>query len=401
MLRVKNPSSVQSEDPSGTKYLHKRTGEIQPVKPEMTEIRKDGKTIISIQGDSVNARKLLAKKTDELLSKGYKILEFNMQEVSEVPPLSIEFNFQVTQGIVLEINKIALEYYALSGLDISLLGNLCERVRSLDTSLNNVIFCNWQNEVREFNSKEISHLIVLKKDVTGALFCYIELFNVVCAYIKLLDDFEGDADFLYYQDAITGDKLDWNVEIDIPDNLENRNDKESFGILVNSLIERLREKEFTQVCADTYALIRTELEQEVEKGTLPKADFLRTYTTRCCMALGELSVADFPYMIEDFKDEENSQINFIHSNMPQEVFEKFCEVYQHLTGLKVDFPSEGRFIFEGFLDQPFLKRGKISLIKVYCILKHEETGRKRYIPYRDFFIGLSPTRIESIDLNEK
>ena len=152
----------------------------------------------------------------------------------------------------------------------------------------------------------------------------------------------------------------------------------------------MRERNFSSIIKEIFNDIKTKADKEVQDGTLTEKDFTETYIKRCSEAIAQLSVHDFPYMIEDFKDEENQELNYIHSNLQDSQFEKFCKLNQHIIGIKVNFPDEGEYLFDSFHKQPFLKRNKITLVKVYCVLTHSETRQKKYIPYRDFFEGIVP-----------
>jgi hypothetical protein len=391
VLGLKNANSVHSEDPEGTKYLYRKTGEVSHIKPELTEVKKDGKTYIIVDGDKKNAVKYFAKHTAELLKMGYKPLKFDVTEINgSAPPLRIESNFEITKEIILELNKIAIEFYAHSGLELSQVKHISERVNALDTELNNVIFCNREGEIRTIGQQEISHLIVLRTNKNGTLYCYIELFNIICAYIKLYDNCDKTINYIYHQDAITGEQFANNVTLNLEAEPANKNDTESFELLINAVFDRLRERNFFSITNEIYSDIKIKTEKEVKDGSIAENDFAETYINRCCEALAQLSVHDFPYMIEDFKDEENHELNYIHSNLQDTQFDKFCELNQHIIGLKVNFPDEGEYFLDSFHKRPFLKRNGITLVKVYCILTHSETKKKKYLPYRDFFEGLVP-----------
>ena len=77
-------------------------------------------------------------------------------------------------------------------------------------------------------------------------------------------------------------------------------------------------------------------------------------------------------------------------NLQDTQFEKFCELNQHIIGVKVNFSDDGEYLFDSFHKRPFIKRNGITLVKVYCVLTHSETKQKKYIPYRDFFEGIIP-----------
>ncbi len=104
--------------------------------------------------------------------------------------------------------------------------------------------------------------------------------------------------------------------------------------------------------------------------------------------IAELSLFDFPYIVEDFKDEENDEVNYIHSNMNENQFDDFCKNNSQLIGMDINIKDEGEFVFDSFYKQPFMEINGISLVSVFCVLKEKSTGRLQYIPYRYFFEGI-------------
>lgn len=389
VLGLKNANSAHSEDLEGIKYLYSKTGKVSRIKPELTEIKKDGKTYLSVNGDKKNAVKYFNKRAAELLKKGYKPLKFEIKEINDsASPLRLDNKFEITKEIILELNKIAIEFYAYSGLELPKVRHISERVNVLDAGLNNVILCNWEGEVRGISQQEISHLIVLRTNESGTLYCYIELFNIICAYIKLYDNSDKQIDFVYHQDAITGERLAEDIQLNLDTEPVNKNEIESFDILMNAMFDRLHERNFSSITNEIFIEIKNKLETEVKDGTLAEKDFNKIYINKCCKVVAQLSVHDFPYMIEDFKDEENHELNYLHSNLQDTQFEKFCELYQNIIGLMIKFPDDGEYFFDSFHKHPYLKRNGITLVKVYCVLIHSETKKKKYLPYRDFFEGI-------------
>lgn len=390
-LGFDNIKAIHSEAPDGKEYKIMNNGEITPIKPDLVEINSNGKTIISVIGKGKDALKKIEKHKSNLLNKGYRILEYQKSELNyePTPPLRLELNFMISQEIIIELNKIAIEFYALNGLDLKKIIELSARVNILDKELNNVVFCNWTKNIRELKSDEISHLIVIRKNQNGDLYCYIELFNIICAYIKLYDCCEENIDFVYHQDALTGERFNENILLSFDTEPTNKNKTEDFSILINSLFDRLQNRIFSVKFKEICSIIKEETQLKLDKNEITKIDFNKTYIKGCCEALAQLSVYDFPYMIDDYRDEENSEINYIHSNMSEKDFNDFSDLHKKLIGKNILFPENEVYSIVGFIKQPFLKRNAITLVKVYCELVHIQTNRKKYIPYRDFFEGLN------------
>jgi hypothetical protein len=391
LLGFDNANSVQSKDPDGNKYLYDKKGKVSRIVPELSEIKKDGKTYISVEGDKKSAIKFFEKQTAEKLKQGYKLLKSEVKEISDsTPPLAIEANLEITPELILELNKIAIEFYAMAGFDLNEIKENVEKVQTLDKTLNNVIFCNWLGEIRELNSNEISHLLVLRTNKNGTLYCYIELFNIVCAYIKLKENCKDFINIVYHQDAITGERFTKDIELKLDTEPINNNSTEDFSVQTNEMLYRFKEREFIALYNEIFIDQIKKAKEEVGNGTLENSELAETCAKRCCEAVAYLTVYEYPYMVEDFKDEENQEINYIHSNLQEGQFEKFCDLNKTLIGVKVIFKDESIFILDSFIKTPFIKRNGITLVKVFCVLTNVDTKRKKYIPYREFFEGIIP-----------
>lgn len=393
ILGLKGSKSLQLEDPDGKKYLMKTSGGISSVSPEMYLEKKDGLIYLSVTGNEKNAIKMFAKhaapfyRTDK---KPIKLQAYRIKEIS--PPLRLKFKITVSSRLILLLNKIALEFFAYNNLDLKLVSHLLDRTGKLDVTLNNVKFINFQQEVREFKSQEISHLISIRSH--GAyLFCYIEIFNLICCVITLSEKYAGeDINRTYYQDAISGERI--NSEIDLNLNFEKINSKgdipqpEDFVPLIDGLFERQNDRNFQKVLEETLDKIKDDLRNKISDGLLKEELFYEEYITLSTQAIAHLTFYDFPYTVEEFCDEKNDQVHYIHSNLREEVYDEFCKLNNHLKGIEISFPKEGLFLFDSFFKTPSRKIKEHSIIRVYCVLKHKETGQKKYIPYRNLFEGL-------------
>jgi 5-methylcytosine-specific restriction endonuclease McrA len=393
ILNLENAKSVHTKDPDGKEYLLSKKGNVSVVRPELSEVKRDGKTFINVTGDKKNAIKFFEKKALDLLKKGYKPLSYSVDEISEpVPPLSFEWKFEIIPEIILQLNKIAVEFYIYSGLNLNYIKHIAERVNALDKKLKNVIFCNWSGEIRETKPEEISHLIVIRRNKNGTLYCYIELFNVLCAYIQLYDNCKDEIDFIYHQDVITGERFTEQVELNLDREPKDVNGEESFEILTNNMFQRIKERKFKAIYTGTFKEIMDDAEKEVREGKLDKQKLVEMSIKRCCEAIAYLTVYEYPYLTDDFKDEENPEMNYIHSNLQEGQFEEFCELNQSLIGISVDLDNGNEYIMENFLKTPFIIRNGITLVKVFCVLRSKTTSKKKYIPYREFFEGLQPNK---------
>lgn len=391
-LGFKNANSIQVNDLEGRKYIHSRDGKTTPIRPERTISAKDGKLIISVEGDKKNALKLM-EKTKEVLF-GINMVEYDLftEEINYSGiPYSFEYKIEITSKLLLEINKIALEYYAYNNFELKYVKHLIDRLYELDETINNVIFCNWDNEVRSANFNEISHLIVIKSNnKSKILYAYIELFNVVCAYIMLNDNYSGpyiDSD--YHQDVISGKVLHDKISITFDEPPINKNNIEDFSILLENMYSRLTNISFEKSINPIVPQIRLQLDNEVRSKKLSSEQYDEELIKRTCEEVVKLSFYKFPYLIEDNKEEENDHYNYFHSNMKEERYEEFCDLNKGLYGLNVTFPNNEVYVFDSFVKRPFLKRNSVTLVKVYCILINNNTKRRIYIPFRKFFSGIN------------
>jgi hypothetical protein len=127
------------------------------------------------------------------------------------------------------------------------------------------------------------------------------------------------------------------------------------------------------------------VQQEVETNKIKKSDLAEVYVKRCSDFIARSSIYHFPYVIEDFKSEENDFINYMHSNLNESYFDSFCEANKHLIGIKFQLENDELFTFVKFVKHPILERNKIRIVKVFCLLKNDKDMNKRYIPYYPLF----------------
>jgi len=390
-LGFKNVNSIQIEDPDGKKFIHSKEGQILPIKPERIIAIKDGALIVSVEGDRKNACRLLEKTAKSLLGNKKIPVSLSIKEISYSGlPLSFSYKIEISQVLKIAINKIALEYYSYCEFEIEPIKHLTERINTLDEKIDNVIFCNWNEEIRKVPYNEISHLIVIKSDSTKKLlYAYIELFNVICAFIKLNEDYSGQAINTYYhQDVFTGKKLKYDIILNIEQEPINENNTEDFNILLNNMYERFKNIQFNKSLKKIATKAKEQLDNDLNKGLVSVAQYDMALLNKTCEAITHFTLYNYPYMIEDYKEEENDDINYFNSNMNEKAFEEFCNLYKDIIGVKVTFPDKEEFVFDSFIKRPFLERNNIALVKVYCLLINIVTGRKKYVPYRNFFEGI-------------
>jgi hypothetical protein len=396
LLGLKNARQVYLEDPEGKFYVQDKKYKVKPIKPELNVQKKDGLVYVTISGDEKNAIKLLEKQQKIFQSSGMKAikLEFKRDNLSN-PPLSLEIKLEIDSRLKLVLNKIALEFYAHNNLDTSIVKDLLKRVGKLDFSLDNVLFCNFNQEIRTFSENEISHLVALKNDsIKNTLFCYIELFNLVCVVVVLSQDYLGpDLDLQYRQEVISGKRIEAKVSL----NLDLKNTKteivrEDLSILIDLFCERHRDRLFKDRFDEGLKSIQEELNLELKKGMFSNEEYADKFLKQSAEYIAYLSVYEFPFAVADFDDQQDDMVNYIHSSMRESQFDEFSILNKNVIGLRIAFTYEDhdpeKCIMESFLKTPVGKIKGEQIIKVYCVLKNVENGALKYIPFRNLFEGL-------------
>ncbi|NDP28637.1 MAG: HNH endonuclease [Flavobacterium sp.] len=398
-LKLKNARGLIFTDESGNKFLIQKGGEAKQLKPEIKFERVGNEIHFSIKGeekDIVNYLKKRQSRSKNRFSKSTK-LEIKYFEVKEVQTnntiLSAEYKIEITPRLILELNKIALEFYAHSGLDLDLIQDLAVRVHLLDENLDNVLFCNLDGQVRIIEQDEISHLIILRHDKkSNTVFCYIELFNIICAYIPLVEGFKGSFDEnAYRQDVITGQTLDIDFKLNISpgdiSSIHTYSSYEEFGLMSTLFFQRLATRQYAENFDNVFKAILDEILNEIEKGKLVEKQLREEYLKRVSEYIGQTSAVGFPYVVEDFKLELDDRINHINSNISEDKLQKFLTANDNLIGL--NFLIEEKILFfKGFFSTLILERNNVRIHKVFCLLENKEDGTRQYIQYYPFFEAL-------------
>lgn len=397
VLDLKNARAIQAEDENGNKYIIQKKGKVKQLKPEIKFENKEDGIHFSIKGKEDDIINYLTKRVQRQKKKYNPIKPLKYKKVAvkkieeKMPILSFEYKFEISHTLIIELYKIALEYYAYIGLDINAIKNLLRKVHNFDEDLNEIVFCNFYGEVRMIDQNEVSHIILIKYNKDEKLiYAYIELFNVVCAFIPLVYNYTGnEIDYCYKQDFITGGKLDTPTIISAGPKyiIENQIQytHEDFSLLINLLFLRHATRSFEENIEQSMDEIFKKVEKEVESKKIKESDLAEVYVKRCSDFIVRSSIYHFPYVIEDFKSEENNYINYMHSNLNESFFDSFCEANKHLIRTKFQFENGELFIFEKFVKHPILERNKIRIVKVFCLLRNDNNMNKRYVPYYPLF----------------
>jgi len=388
-LEFKNASGSIAENLEGQdNYLIRKGGGVSQRKPLIIENKFKNKTLISIRGDEKNTLKYFEKYSKRLEEKGGKKIAHTIRTGIESSPLRIKANFNSNSDIMLLVNKMAIEYCAYNKIKKSYINNLAIRVRNLDTSLKNVFYCNFKEEIREFKSGEITHIIKLWSN-KGKIYTYIELFNIICVVVLISTDYNGnDFDYQYYQDCITGEKLTEKIDINKNEieNVVRKGFKDvDFSEMVNKLFHRKQERDIQKNIDLALKEIKDKLEIKFSEGEITETEFNESYIKEATEFLAEYMYEN-PYLFDDVDDANNDELNYIHSNLRENQFDDFCKKNAGLIGKEIKFNGNNVFLIEKFVKTPFTNQNGINIIKVYVVL-YDGIDRE-YIPYRDFFEGI-------------
>lgn len=390
VFQFKNASSEIAENLKGEdKFLFQKDLTPKQVKLDISAFKSEGKRLISVSGNAKDAMKKFEKLTKTLEGTGSKIIAKSIEEGTKGVPLRIKVDFKTNSEINILLNKIALEYCHYMKVTDLKTKDLGIRVRALDKTLSNVFYCNLNEEIRKSPNGEVTHCIFLKK-IDTKLIVYIELFNVICSVIVIDENYAGeDVEHQYYQNAITGEKMDIDLGInlnEIKDLLDSKPESiVDFNPLANKLFFRKRDKDFSDKIDFELNSIADRLQNELKNKKITQKEFSEKYIDESAQMIAELSIEN-PYLLDDVDDANNDELNYYHSNIRAEQFEEFSINYKHLIGKKVNYENDKTYIIEVFSLAPIAEQNGIKINRLYICLFN---GFNRiYIPYRDFFEGI-------------
>ncbi len=396
-LNLKSSKALEAVDEYGNKYLISKNGQTHLQKAEIKFKRgKDG-IEFNVNGDKKELFKYFEqrlKRFDKTIgtTKPLKLKKFESQTVEQkYRTLIIEDKFEINNILKLALYKIALEFYAYKHNDLNLIKTLLKRVHELDENLDEIFFCNFFGEVRMFEEHEVTHLIVIRSDSKEKMiYCYIELFNIICAFIPLVKNYSGNKiDYSYRQDCITGEKIDSLLKLNInPKEIITNKFKETdaeFSLLTNMLFLRHDTRCFENNIKLIIQNIAKKVREEIDDNKIKEEDYNDVYLKRSIDFFAAVTLYDFPYLFEDENLESKDFINYLHSNLNDSYFNSFVESNSHIVGTKFEFDNGELFTFRKFVKIPLLERNNIKIVKVFCLLTNEENMERKYIPYYQLF----------------
>lgn len=382
VLKIGNKKKLVVQDEAGTSYLVDNvTGKIKHIKPEISTFKVDEDKIgITVSGaDEINTYKALAKKAVRMFGMGALKGKYSVTKSSKVnTALSTKAEIITSPQLILALNKIIIEYFCYCGLEKALIQPLVNSVAKLDENLENLRICNTSHNVRKPGNTEISHLIVIRSDEEKKIiYGYTEIFNIICGYTVLVDNYEGDKiDFVYHQDAITKETISGEIILNI--DLVEQIPKE-FSHNINALFVRHEDRNIYEhvslICED----IKTELDLMLDKQEITNKEHENIYIDRATKAIAELMVFVYPDAVEDFSEKELKEVNYIHSLIRADKIEEFKYFYHQFIGHEFKFEDDNTiYKMDEFVFAKHRPRNGAEMVKVYCSFTSETGAAKKH-----------------------
>jgi hypothetical protein len=386
LLDFKNASGIRVEDIDGDEnYILKRLNKIQQIKPLISEFKIGDKTILNVRADKKHAQKLFESHSKKFEKEGKRIISTASRRYEDSSPRKVKVDFIPSKELGVLLNKIALEFCGYNNVVFDEFKELARKVRYLDTSFSNVIYCNLEEEIRLYKSTEISHVIKLFHH-NNKLLAYIELLNITCAIVVLSENHESSIlNYEYFQDVLTGEKFEEKIELNLVKIDEAIDDSENqvadVSSLVNKLILRKRGRDLLNDINEAITEIKNELEQAYTENLITESEHDELLIEKTAKIIAEISFEN-PYIIDEWDDVNNNELNYYHSNVRDPDFNKFYEINKEFIGTEIIIENEGTYFVERFEKIPITKQKGILIVKVFVILFNGID--KKYIPYREF-----------------
>lgn len=379
-----NAKSFMVKDDEGNPYKIDQEGKINPVKVNAINIEQDGMPGISVSGKMEDAAEAFVKKMIRTFGKEETRQaainrQFQLIEKNVVPNTLIGENpLKITPQLLLAIEKIMVEYYAFCGMDTQIIRERLNYIYQLDAKKANVTICNLNQEIRKPEKEETSHLVILRSNpVTKELFAYVELFNVICAYTVLDNNYYGaPVDFIFQQDVVDGQRLQQDIKLNL-DNL--RQPTTGFEILANDLMVRKRDKEMMRFLEANIQAIVEPLEKQLKAGEITEEQYGKMLMEQAAEMTGVMAVL-YPDDFSGLSDESLKRSNYLHSRIYSSHKESFEKFYQFLINQEIYIGDDKRiwvlFRFHFVLAPP--RDGK-ERNTVYCHFKTKVGGHEKEI----------------------
>ncbi|QEM06437.1 HNH endonuclease [Mucilaginibacter rubeus] len=396
-LGVGNVKKMKVTDQAGKAFTVDQAGKMKEVAPEIEVIkREDGKIALQVDGDKNLVPQAFAKKATRLFGKNaLKLLDQKAIHVEEkvhfLAEVKGETAVEITPKLKLALNKILTEFYAFSDLPLAPLKPRLDRIFALDESGDDMEICNFDLEVRQPEEAVVSHLIVIRSDPEKKqLIGYVEIFNIICGHTVFMNAYEGpEIDISYQQNAITGKKIDSPVSLNLG---AVGATEEKFDKLINKAFENARSSDqltrFNAILED----IKVQLGAELEAKKITAAEHDEKLLNAGIQLAAEMMVYDFPDDVDDFTEEEEKMVNYIHSIIKESGKEEFELCYQKLVGREYSFQEDRMtYVMESFNYKRHPPKKGESRFQVYGYFRAKDGSKEKYILVRDIFDSLKLT----------
>lgn len=395
VLGIGNVKTLKIEDDNGTAYLIDKIGKIKQIEPDVKTFTIDSKVGISVSGEKNIVPKIFAKKLVRTFGNdALKMMNNASFEYSEksliTKELKAETKLNVTPKLLLALDKIITEFYAFSGLDTAVIRERLDKIYNLDESNPLVIIGNFDQKVRVPKDDEVSHLIIIRSDcVKKQVYAYIELFNVICGYSVLIDNYSGsEINKVFHQNALTGEFLTSNINLSI-DQFENENENSKSDYLANNLFERKRNIDFLEMVDEMCLSVREDLDKKLAAGMITEDEHVEKYLDITAKAVAEMMVFGFPDDVEDFTEDEQKQLNYIHSVIKEDHKEEFEFYYHQLIGQNYRFDDDDvLYLLENFTYAKHSPKNNQNRLKVYVHFKSLTKKREKDIICYEIFSAM-------------
>ena len=240
-----NASTIHFEDGQKQKWRLNKDLSFVPLKPIVEIHEGEKEKLLTIQGTEEQIKSIVEKTNKKLAPRNIRVTPKDIPQYFS--PYAEQFRFPLsinTDDLRLHsfFAKIALEFAGHFGVEYIYIEQLCIKVRNMEA--NPVKFCNFYNEIRDFDGARLTHLLVVRNE-GPILYVYIELFNIVCALVVLSRTYSGKKiKEFYHQDALTGERIIGTIKFkkNILQMLSDSSKNDNFERLINLSSDRLKEK---------------------------------------------------------------------------------------------------------------------------------------------------------------
>lgn len=381
------------KDEKGNPYIVDQKGTMKQVGIEVSKIQQNGHKGISVSGPPIEAAKALIKKMIRTYGKEETLYavtsgQIGFSERQVVPDTLLGENpLRATPRLLLALEKIVVEYYAYCGLETSLLTKRLERIIALDERDPEMTLCNFNQEVRMPGTEETSHLLVIRsRSESNQVIAYIELFNVLCAYTVLIENYQGpELNFVFHQDVVTSIRTEPKIVLNFDYIKKVTPD---FQLLSNQLIERKSDREVMKYINDELDEYVSSLSTKLEAREITAEEHDKMIWDYGINLTAYMTL-HYPDRFSGLGEDSLKRSNFLHSYIYTTGISDFEKHYMALMGIDIKFNGDSReWTMKRFHSVPAPPRDGRERRKVYCHFVSKRGGHEKEIPCFDIFKAL-------------